>query len=297
MFIPVLLAFGFMFATPMMMDVAAAPGGNGNGNGNGNNGGNSVPENALLPDITPGVPKHLAIHNQQQQEVLRFTNTWANVGVGALEFEPVFPDPNAPPEETQDALQNLYDDAGNFGNPSEKIWEATVSEFFFHQNHNHWHVDDIGEFTVHSPDVNDPTIPGELATGTSTVKIGFCIADVYKYNGEESPTSQRIYWDCEASLQGIQSGWIDQYHQSVEGNEIDITNLVDGTYFLVHTWNPEGTFVDADVTNNVSWVEFELSQDNDGNGNRKITELTYFAPECQPDGSTPGICGEINKNN
>ena len=33
--LPVLLAIGFMFATPMILDVAAAPGGNGNGNGNG----------------------------------------------------------------------------------------------------------------------------------------------------------------------------------------------------------------------------------------------------------------------
>ena len=92
--IPILLAFGFMFATPMLMDAAAAPGGNGNGNGNGQ-GGNSVPSEAMLPDITPGIPKHLSIHNQQQLEWLRFTNTWNNVGAGALEFEPLFPDPNA----------------------------------------------------------------------------------------------------------------------------------------------------------------------------------------------------------
>ena len=31
-------------------------------------------------------------------------------------------------------------------------------------------------------------------------------------------------------------------------------------------------------------------------GNRKIIEIEGFAPECQPDDSTPGICGDINKN-
>ena len=69
---------------------------------------------ALLPDITPGIPKHLNIHNQQQNEFLRFTNVWANVGEGALEFEE-----GEVQGETQQAFQNLYDDAGNFGDITE----------------------------------------------------------------------------------------------------------------------------------------------------------------------------------
>ena len=49
-------------------------------------------------------------------------------------------------------------------------------------------------------------------------------------------------------------------------------------------------------------MKFELTDENDGNGNgnntgnRKIIEIEGFAPECQPDDSTPGICGDINKN-
>jgi hypothetical protein len=64
---------------------------------------------------------------------------------------------------------------------------------------------------------------------------------------------------------------------------------------LVHKWNPLDLFVDADDSNNESWAKFTLEQSN-GNGNRKITILEEFAPECQADGSTPGICGDINKN-
>jgi hypothetical protein len=292
--IPVLLAIGFMFATPMLLDVAAAPGGNGNGNN-----GSSIPDNALVPDISPGIPKHLNIHNQQQSEWLRFTNTWNNVGTGALEFEPVFPDSDAVEGTTQDAFQNLYDDEGNFATPSQKIWSTTVSEFIFHETHNHWHINDIGEFSIRSDNNGSP---GDIALDVNgddvaAIKVGFCIADVYKYNGDNSPTSQRIYWDCEVGLQGIQPGWADQYHQSVEGNEINITDLPNGIYYLVHKWNPANAFVDANVSNDESWMKFELSDDNSGNGNRKITEIQGFAPECQVDGSTPGICGEINKNN
>ena len=248
--------------------------------------------------MSPGVPKHLNIHNQQQREYLRFTNVWANIGEGALEFqEGTIPG---------DAFQNLYDDEGNFGIPQENIWNDPpgmnkVSQFIFHPTHNHWHIDDVGEFSVREvydpdPQVPGDEVPGEIASRAESVKVGFCIVDVFKYDGGNSPTSQKIYWNCELALQGIQPGWVDQYHQSVEGNEIDITNLENDTYFLVHKWNPAGSFVDEDNTNNESWVKFDLSQNNNGNGNRKITIIEEFAPECQPDGSTPGICGEINKN-
>ncbi len=65
---------------------------------------------------------------------------------------------------------------------------------------------------------------------------------------------------------------------------------------MVHKWNPLDAFVDEDNTNNEAWVKFDLSQENNGNGNRKITIIEEFALECQADGSTPGICGEVKKN-
>mgnify|MGYP006419252729 FL=1 len=281
--LPVIVAIGFMLTGPLGSDIIAEP--------------QNVPDNALLPDVTPGVPKHLNIHNQQQNESLRFTNVWANIGPGTLEYEPLFPDPNANEGETQDAFQNLYDDEGNFGLTDQNIWHQTVSEFIFHETHNHWHINDIGEFSVR---VDNNGVPGDIAVGdngeTASIKVGFCITNVFKYNGDESPTSQRIYWDCEVGLQGIQPGWADQYHQSVEGNEIDITGLPNDTYFLVHKWNPANAFVDGDDTNDEAWVKFILSQENNGNGNRKITITEEFAPECQADGSTPGICGDLRKN-
>ena len=105
--LPVIVAIGFMLTGPLGSDIIAEP--------------QNVPDNALLPDVTPGVPKHLNIHNQQQNESLRFTNVWANIGPGTLEYEPLFPDPNANEGETQDAFQNLYDDEGNFGLTDQNI--------------------------------------------------------------------------------------------------------------------------------------------------------------------------------
>jgi len=274
MMLSVLAAIGFMLTTSLGSSITAES--------------QEIPDGALLPDMTPGVPKHPNIQNQQQNEYLRFTNVWANIGMGALEFEQ-----GTIQGTTQDAIQYLYDDEDNFGMPAESIWSGIVSQFVFHPNHNHWHIDNIGEFSVK---VDDNDSPGAIADGAKSIKVGFCVIDIYKYNGDASPNSQKLYWDCELGLQGILPGWADQYHQSVEGNKINITELPNGTYFLVHQWNPEGAFVDEDASNDESWVKFVLSQNNNGNGNRKITIIEEFAPECQPDGSTPGICGEIKKN-
>ena len=95
-------------------------------------------------------------------------------------------------------------------------------------------------------------------------------------------------------LQGIQSGWVDQYHQSVEGNEINISKVPNGDYFLVHKWNPANAFVVGDDTNDESWMKFKLT--DDGKGNQKIIEIEGFASKCQTDRPTPGICGDIHKN-
>jgi hypothetical protein len=295
--LPVLIAIGLLSTTPFLMNVDAAPG----GNNNGKNGGSSIPTSAILPDISPGVPKHLDIHNQQQNEWLRFTNVWGNVGVGGLEFEPDFL--GGDPVEGQNTLafQNLYDAEGEFRYSTAPVWHEVVSEFTFHETHNHWHIDGIGEFSVRhvATDKKGNEIPGDIAKlpngGQATaVKVGFCISDVYQIDGKSPATSQKWYWECEVGFQGIQPGWIDQYHQSTEDNEIDITGLPNGTYFLTHTWNPLGFFVDESSENDSSWMKFELS--DQGNGNRKITELESFAPECKSNGSTPGLCGDINKN-
>ncbi|WP_428324889.1 hypothetical protein [Nitrosopumilus sp.] len=188
--LPVLAAIGFMFSTPMLLDVAADHGG-----------GNElppVPEGALVPDITPGVPTHLHVHNQQQQEYLRFTNTWGNIGEGSLEFQegPIV-------NGNQTAFQNLYDDAGNFGNifaQPDPVWvfHEPLGEFVFHPNHNHWHIDDVGEFTVWEfvdpdPEVLGDEIPTVTAPGAIGTKVGFCIVDVFKLEDKSSPRSEKIY--------------------------------------------------------------------------------------------------------
>jgi hypothetical protein len=52
-----------------------------------------LPRDAHLPDLQTVVPSHLNLVNQQQREILRFSNGIANTGSGPLELHPLSQDP------------------------------------------------------------------------------------------------------------------------------------------------------------------------------------------------------------
>jgi hypothetical protein len=173
------------------------------------------------------------------------------------------------------AIQELLDADGN------KVFEQQVSTFEFHPAHNHWHIGDVALFEVHSGASDGPL------WGDVSVKVTFCLIDWYKLD-DNSPTRERVYFACERSYQGISVGWVDQYHQAVEGQDLDITGAVPGVYYLVSTANPAGKFLEEDPTNNAAWTSFRLSRDS--KGNPKIGILDHSACE------SPGMCGERSTN-
>lgn len=130
--------------------------------------------------------------------------------------------------------------------------------------------------------------PTGQVVGTNSIKVGFCLLDLYKLE-DNAPTSQKVFWDCYTSFQGISVGWVDQYHQSTDGQQVDLTGAPNGTdYYLVSTTNPTGVFLEQDKTNNSAWVKFTLSADS--NGNRKVTVIDHSPCE------NPGMCGERATN-
>jgi len=260
--IHVLFAIGLLFAAP---NVLADPP-------------NQIPSEGLLPELHAVVPDSLQVVHTQQTDTLRFTNGIANLGPGHWQMEPTFPeDPNGDVV----ATQQILDSDRNI------VFEKTVSTFEFHEEHNHWHIAAVTEFSIHSGSPDGPLV------GNSN-KVTFCIEDVYSMT-ENSNTSDRIFWDCTVSLQGIQSGWVDQYHQSTPGNQIDITGIPDGTYYLVHNVNPDNSFIEEDLTNNKAWTELIVTHKN--NGQVKITETGNTSCDLLPESIyKPALCGEITAN-
>lgn len=239
---------------------------------------------ALVPDLQTVVPKHLGIQNAQQREILRFSNGIANTGEGDWRMTPD-PPPGSTTEVTN-AVQQLLDAGGNV------VSETVVSRFEYHETHNHWHIGDVALFEVrHALDDGTTGAWGDVLVNdrgeAQSVKTTFCLIDWYKLD-DNAPASERTYFDCFTSFQGIQPGWVDQYHQATDGQQIDITGAPAGVYYLVSVANAAGTFIESDESNNGAWVSFELKRAS--NGNPKIDLLDH-----SPCGS-PGMCGEQATN-
>lgn len=81
----------------------------------------------------------------------------------------------------------------------------------------------------------------------------------------------RVYFDCAGATQGISVGWVDQYHQATDGQELDLTGASVGRYYLVSTANYDKVFREKSTENNRAWVAFDLTRDS--NGNAKIDLL------------------------
>ena len=243
---------------------------------------------SLYPDLRTVVPAHLNLVNQQQNEYLRFSNGIGNTGGGPWALRPenelgVTPTTTAIQEIRSSNAQYLCETQPKPSDPCYTIVrEQPVSIFEYHPTHNHWHTADVARFEVRK---GSPT--GQIVGGDS-IKIGFCLLDLYKLD-DNAPTSQKTFWDCYTSYQGVSVGWVDQYHQSTDGQQVDLTDLANASdYYLVSTTNPTGVFLEQDKTNNTAWVKFTLSSDS--NGNRKVTVIAHSPCE------NPGMCGERATN-
>jgi hypothetical protein len=221
----------------------------------------------LLPDLQTVVPLQVQLVRQQQGEFIRFSNGIANAGPARLQMRPEFP--GAGTLGPQKAFQQFVDAAGNV------VGEALVGEFEFHPAHNHWHIGDVALFEIRVGAPDGPIF------GMNSIKTTFCLIDWYALEGNAN-TKERVFWDCADGLQGLSAGWVDQYHQAIEGQALDITGAPEGDYYLVSTSNPAKRFIESNYDNNVAWVKFKLERKS---GNPKI-EIIGTSP-----GATPAMYG------
>ena len=244
---------------------------------------------AHYPDLRTVVPSHLQLVNEHQRETLRFSNGIANTGPGPWAMRP--DPPVADATLTTTAVQEIRssNDYYKCGEQPKQVTDCyTVLQdiptgtFEFHPAHNHWHIGNVALFEVRKGSPTGPIVGG------NSIKTTFCLIDWYKLD-DNAPSAERTFFDCYTSYQGIQSGWVDQYHQSTSGQQLDLTGVAEANdYYLVSTANHNGTYTELDTTNNTAWVKFRLYKDS--KGNRKV-EVTGHSP-CE----SPGMCGERSTN-
>jgi hypothetical protein len=262
--------------------VAAALAGRGGGGG-------AAPADLspYYPDLRTVVPQHLNFVHQQGRELLRFSNGIANTGAGPWALRP---EHQLGLEPTTTAIQEIRSSNAQYecGEQPKQVkecytvlGETPTTVFEYHPTHNHWHTASVALFEVRRGSPAGPIV------GNNSIKTGFCLIDLVKIDGN-APTSEKVFWDCYTSYQGISAGWVDQYHQATDGQEVDLTGVPSADdYYLVSTSNPDGTFVERTTTNNAAWVKFSLTATS--NGNRKVTVLAHSPCD-------PGLCGESSPN-
>lgn len=252
-------------------------------------GGSGNCDDGLLPDLQPIVPHHLQIQNTGGREYLRLANGIANVGAGPWHLHPE----NTIVGEagTTTAVQDIWDKPAGPSDPTASIvCSMDTTQFEFHPAHNHWHIGSVARFGVHvGLDNGTGGAIGEAVVNdrgeAQSFKTTFCLIDWVKLD-DNSKTPQRTYWACDrtAPYQGVSVGWIDQYHHSLEGQEVDLTGAAVGVYYLTVDVNDDDLFVESSTTNNLSWVSFGLTRDS--KGNPKISMISHSA--C----ASPNLCGE-----
>lgn len=252
-----------------------------------------VPDDALLPDLWTVVPKHLQLHNKQKREILRFTNGIANLGPGLWFLEPLFPGEYSE-DEIQSANQvfasdtTVVDEVPLASGPN-VVGKCVKGEYAFHPTHNHWHMSDVAEYRLCSEESFDQAYAAGEPAGCEPVgkvgtKVTFCLIDSYKLaDNTNSSDETRNFWDCETAFQGVSPGWVDQYHQSLDDQDLTITGLEPGNYVLVTTSNHNALYEELALDNNTSWTRFVFSRESNGNPKLEVyanscDDLSYRGP-------------------
>jgi hypothetical protein len=181
---------------------------------------------------------------------LRLSNGTANVGEGRLYLYGVLP---ANADGTQDVNQRIYRSDGTFT-------VRPAGRFVYHPGHNHIHVEDWAVYRLRV------VLPGGgvgeiVAEGEKT---SFCILDLAVHDRtlpNFNPSGQ--FHTCNSTVQGLSVGWVDIYDKTLPGQNIDITDLPDGIYWLESEVDPQNHVLELNEDNNVTRIQIVIGNPQD----------------------------------
>lgn len=192
------------------------------------------------------------IRNTGGRTLLRLSNGTANIGPGALHLYGVTPGND---DGTQDVRQRVYREDDSF-------FERVAGSFVYHPEHNHIHFEEWAQYRLRSV-VGIDGVGEVVASGSKT---SFCILDLGVY--DRSLPNYRpggFYRSCSSTTQGLSVGWIDVYSKSLPGQNIDITDVPDGHYWLESEVDPNNNVLEANEDNNITRVLVTIGDPSDVN--------------------------------
>jgi hypothetical protein len=138
-----------------------------------------------------------------------------------------------------------------------------VGEIVWHQAHSHWHLVDLAVYSLRRLDAQgqpDMSPEGLVRGGRKT---SFCLEDSTATNGSLAVEVPR-YQACTAVEQGISPGWEDVYAYHLEGQQLGIAGVPDGTYALVIAINDTGFLRETSTDNDTSFEIIDVFRDDTG---------------------------------
>ena len=111
-------------------------------------------------------------------------------------------------------------------------------------------------------------------------KTSFCILDLGVYDRSlPDYVSGGFFRTCSSTTQGLSVGWIDVYSKSLPGQNIDITDVPDGHYWLESEVDPNNNVLESNEDNNIARIRITIGNPSD------INPDTY-----EPNGDLDNVC-------
>ncbi|MGH2754257.1 MAG: lysyl oxidase family protein [Actinomycetota bacterium] len=213
------------------------------------------PGDVYLPDLRTVTPSDFHLVREGGTKLLLLSNTIWNGGDGPLEMRPEHDLEGA----TTDAYQLLFTETAE-GSP-QQIAERYAGSFAFHKEHDHWHFQDLARYELFEMRRNGK-VGRRLAFSE---KISFCMFDQVQIdptleNARPDPLYSGNACDQNANV-GYSVSWGDEYAYDFADQDVDVTGVRPGRYWVVSTADPEHLISETDDTNNAARVAIEIERD------------------------------------
>jgi len=223
------------------------------GAGLGGRAGSVEPGDIYLPDLRTLDPSDFHIAQQSDRTFLLLTNTVWNGGDGPLEMRPEHDEEAG----VTNAFQLLFTEDAE-GNVVQTAQEHAAGSFAFHPAHDHWHFQDLALYELTKMKADGS--PGK--TLAASEKISFCMFDQLQVdedleNAAPGPHYSGFACDQNANV-GYSVGWGDEYAYNFVDQDIEITGVSPGRYWVLSTADPEGLIQETNNQNNAAQTAIEL---------------------------------------
>src|SRR6266516_4048107 len=197
----------------------------------------------LLPDLTVDLANGLCDWFVIG-DVLHVAQATPNIGLGPMELRGGEDLGNG----SQIVYQRIYQDA-----TLTSFVDVEAGTFTFHPEHGHIHFDDYARYSLRQalPDSNGDGVPEVGAVVAGGQKTSFCLVDVAPYDLSLPNAAQEASGFGCGTTQRISVGWEDIYEPTTPGQQIDITGLAPGQYWLEAVVDPDNHLRESNENNNV----------------------------------------------